>query len=1021
MNDPRGSVWRKWDLHIHTPASFHWNGTKLANQPAEVANAVIDEVIDKIENCDIAAFGIMDYWTFDGYWAIKDRLSSSGRQIAKAIFPGMELRIEAPVDFRLNIHVILSDTLTKQELRDFKSALRIGVIDRPLSNESLISFARTLDASKARVHGFKEADLNSEERLLLLGSMTAKITRESLRIAAKQIPSDACLIIMPYDTSDGLSDLNWHDHPYDDNYFMQSADIFETRDAKNVDLFLGRETDSNSKFLSNFIKTMGGRPKPAISGSDAHKIEDYGAYPSDRITWIKADTTFPGLRQVVNEPRERSFIGLVPPKLEQVQDNKTKFIRSIDIRRTEGATITETWFNNTIPINPDLIAIIGNKGKGKSALADTIGLLCNTKQHRDLSFLSDKGFRQAKNNKAKHFEATVTWESGTTVTKGLDAVVDETQPELVKYIPQNFLETICTQLGRIEESDFDRELKKVIFSHVVSADRLGKESLDALIAYRTSEATARIRLLKGELLKINEELVAMEDMVTEEHRQEIANRYAQKQAELAAHISAIPIIVPTPENDSLKQQESAEIAKLVDGAKDELAKVEKWIFEATEEQLRLARLVVTVDRVLARIENVKRAFDIFAAESEDDLVDLAIKLEDIVEISWNLTTLSKMRAALLEKKRSVDTRLDPANPAGHLSGKGAAQKRIASLQAQLDEPNKRYQAYLSAHKEWERKRDQLIGSDLSAGTIKFYESQLKDLDSIPDKVAACKKKRLAKSREIHAVIRQLAATYKELYAPVNEFIEHRPLAKDKFQLNFEVGIVDSGFLDAFFEIVSHGVVGTFCGTEEGRRALTGILSHHDFNTESGLDAFLQEMTDALETDMRPGGRPVRINDQIRKGKTRLGLYEMMFSLDYLRPRYALRMGDKELGQLSPGERGTLLLVFYLLVDKDDIPLLIDQPEENLDNQTVYELLVPCIKEAKRRRQVFIVTHNPNLAVVCDAEQVICADLDKKSNHQMRYISGAIENPAINKAIVDVLEGTMPAFDNRDSKYLLSST
>jgi hypothetical protein len=49
----------------------------------------------------------------------------------------------------------------------------------------------------------------------------------------------------------------------------------------------------------------------------------------------------------------------------------------------------------------------------------------------------------------------------------------------------------------------------------------------------------------------------------------------------------------------------------------------------------------------------------------------------------------------------------------------------------------------------------------------------------------------------------------------------------------------------------------------------------------------------------------------------------------------------------------------------------------LDNQTVYELLVPCIKEAKERRHIFIVTHNPNLAVVCDAKQIICVTLDKE--------------------------------------------
>ena len=79
--------------------------------------------------------------------------------------------------------------------------------------------------------------------------------------------------------------------------------------------------------------------------------------------------------------------------------------------------------------------------------------------------------------------------------------------------------------------------------------------------------------------------------------------------------------------------------------------------------------------------------------------------------------------------------------------------------------------------------------------------------------------------------------------------------------------------------------------------------------------------------------------------------------------------------------------------------------------------MPCVKEAKQKRQIIMVTHNPNLAVVCDAEQIICANLNKRNNYLMEYISGAIENPIINQAIVDILEGTKPAFDNRDSKYI----
>jgi len=1019
MNDPRGSIWRKWDLHIHTPASFHWNGgARFAQMTQAEREAALDQLIEKIVQSDVAAFGIMDYWTFDGYLAIRDRLAARKLVLPKAIFPGMELRIEAPVDFRLNIQVVLSDSLTKQQLQDFKTAIRIGAIDRPLSDESLVAFARKLDPSKAKVHGFDPPDLGDDNNnLLQLGSMTAKVTRESLFKALKQIPANTCLVIMPYDTSSGLRNLDWEKHPYDDIYFMQSAHIFETRDPDNVDLFLGRETDNNRKFLGNFLKTMGGKPKPAISGSDAHRIADYGAFPSDRITWIKADPTFEGLRQIVNEPRERSFIGLIPPKLDHVQKNKTKYINTIRLRRKPAATLAETWFDNTIPLNPDLVAIIGNKGKGKSALTDTIGLLSNTKQHADLTFLSERNFRQPRDNKAKHFQASLTWESGTEDSKGLDEAVDEQQPELVKYIPQNFLEKICTQLGRIEESDFDRELKKVIFSHVKIAERLGKASFEELIAYKTSEATAKIRILKQELHAINEEVVVLEDRSTPEHRQKIDNLFNVKQKELAVHENSKPAEVAKPENDPVTQKEIADVAAAIEVAKKELAECEKQILEATQEQGKIVHSIATVDRLLARLENLQRQLQTFSSESQADFASIGINEDAVLRVTLDMKPLLDKRGEFSGQKTELDAKLDPENAESLIQAKMKVQTTIDQLQEKLDESNKRFQAYQAALGEWEKKKRAIIGSDDATGSIKYFERLLQNLNAVPQQLTECRERRLSKAKEVHAVIRQLADTYRELYAPVNQFIEKRPLAKEKFQLNFEVGIVDTGFQEGFFETISHGVAGTFCGVEEGHKMLKGILSRHDFSTEGGVEAFLTEMIEVLENDKRPDGKRVRVSDQIRRGKSSLGLYDMMFSLDYLKPRYALRMGDKELHQLSPGERGTLLLVFYLLVDKDDIPLVIDQPEENLDNQTVYELLVPCIKEAKQRRQIFIVTHNPNLAVVCDAEQVVCAELDKKDNYRMNYLSGSIENPKINKAIVDVLEGTMPAFDNRESKYL----
>jgi hypothetical protein len=75
-----------------------------------------------------------------------------------------------------------------------------------------------------------------------------------------------------------------------------------------------------------------------------------------------------------------------------------------------------------------------------------------------------------------------------------------------------------------------------------------------------------------------------------------------------------------------------------------------------------------------------------------------------------------------------------------------------------------------------------------------------------------------------------------------------------------------------------------------------------------------------------------------------------------------------------------------------------------------------IKKAHERRQVFIVTHNPNLAVVCDADQVIYAKMNKASGNAITYKNGALENPSLSQYVTDVLEGTRWALGVRDAKY-----
>jgi predicted ATPase len=195
------------------------------------------------------------------------------------------------------------------------------------------------------------------------------------------------------------------------------------------------------------------------------------------------------------------------------------------------------------------------------------------------------------------------------------------------------------------------------------------------------------------------------------------------------------------------------------------------------------------------------------------------------------------------------------------------------------------------------------------------------------------------------------------------------------------------------------------------------LEDCDFNDPQQAIAFAEAIENHLCTDFRSSRKfQMQISSQLRKHTSVTDLYDFLWSFGYLIPEYSLKLDGKDLTQLSPGERGALLLVFYLLVDKSDKPIIVDQPEENLDNQTVYHLLIPVIRAVKKRRQIIMVTHNPNIAVVCDAEQVIHASIDRAQGNRITYTSGSIEDAVINKHVLDVLEGTRPAFDNRGGKY-----
>lgn len=170
-----------------------------------------------------------------------------------------------------------------------------------------------------------------------------------------------------------------------------------------------------------------------------------------------------------------------------------------------------------------------------------------------------------------------------------------------------------------------------------------------------------------------------------------------------------------------------------------------------------------------------------------------------------------------------------------------------------------------------------------------------------------------------------------------------------------------------------------------------------------------------------------LRNQLKSGFHPKDVAAWLFGVDHLDVSHSIHYEGRDLQLLSPGTKGIVLLILYLAVDRhDDRPLIVDQPDENLDNQSTYQILRRYFREAKRRRQIIIITHNPNLVVNTDAEQVIVAQSELRENGlpTITYTCGSLEaaepdgvmNTSIREAVCRIMEGGRDAFRQRESRY-----
>lgn len=1024
MNLPIGSIWRKWDLHVHTAASYEWSGgPSFRSLVGEARDNEIRRHLDAMQASDVAVFSIMDYWTFDGYKALRDFLRRHPEyEFTKTLLPGMELRCEAPADYRLNIHVLLSDELTTTELDDFKAKLRLPLVKRPLSDEALIELAEviTQDKLRASVQSYEKL-CRTQEGKLLVGSQVAEVSREDLYLALAGTKGRGFLLV-PWETYHGLADLK-QTHAAAVTDFMNSANIYETRKSKFIDLFQGRKNEFNQRFFEHFWRAIGEKPKATISGSDAHAPADYGRFrdeskEGERATWIKADPTFEGLRQAVCEPVERCYIGIMPPDLVRYRSAPTKYLTDVEAQKVAGSTLPERWFDFRLPLNPGMVAVIGNKGSGKSALADILGLLVDTDKGAHFSFLTAAKFCRPRENKAAHFQAKAGWLSGEKAERNLGTAPPRNGVPRARYIPQSYLEQVCNEIDLGPGSQFDKELKAVIFSHVPQAERLEKLTIDELISYKQTQAEGGLATLREELHSVNVGIAEWEDALSEASSQRMRATLALKESELAAHDVLRPVIPASPEADPTAQAQAQAEREVLQALREEIGGLDDELQAASTREREANNLLAKTAAAREIIAGLRQQHELAIKRISTVLDGTGIDATALVTLNVSEEPLAAAETSATEAVRRAREAQDLRNEGGPAAGRELKREALKQALDRLEGPTRAVEMAKKAESEWLTKRREILGDASTPGSVVALRAALDALATeAPKKLEVLQARRIEICRSILSALLDFGDWLRRLYAPVQKFAAAHSLITEHLKPEFDVRLYAGGFERAFFDFVSQGAAGSFYGVEDGSRALRQLVNSYQFGSAAEAEAFVSTVIDRLRRDHRQASRPaVSVPNQLKRGKSTVGFYDFLFGLDYLQPQYVLRLGGKEITQLSPGERGTLLLIFYLLVDQSDEPLIIDQPEENLDNRTVFRVVGACLREARRRRQIILVTHNPNLAVACDADQIIVADHLGAGDRSVVYVSGSIENPQINKMLLEVLEGTQPAFENRNQKY-----
>lgn len=909
----RGSEWRIWDLHVHTPFSLEHN------YKCNSEENIWDKYIDALEHLpsDIKVLGINDYLFIDGYRKVLEYKAQGRLQNIELILPVVEFRLAkfcGNEKFkRINFHIIFSNELTPDLIQQqFLNALTAHYT---LSSDCNQQWGGIVTRDSLEELGRKIINSVPEEKQNQYASpLKEGFNNLNLELSVIMSPLNNASHIFDGKYITAIGKTEWDDFKWDDNSIAEKKSIINEADivftaAEDIDKYKKSKKKLHEQQVNELL----------LDCSDAHCFSDETTI-KDRLgnckTWIKADTTFEGLKQILFEPDDRVRVQSTKPD----EKNIYQVIDSITLNE-------DGFWRGTIPLNPNLNTIVGGRSTGKSSLLKAIAA-----KHGNKGVDNDDFIRQHLNG------VSIRWQDGN----------DQLGRE-IEYFRQSYMHDIAFDSNKtnqiiediIKHKD-ETGLLKEYYEHLTELSKAISESVFSVFQMQKEIDLLKKSLSeKGKREGVNQQLNLLKAKVAD--LQKDAELTSEERLSLDVYINQV---LEKKKLISNAEQDLTIFEKLLSSTPFDSSYEEKWQFG-----------------------NI--SFGLNQSETYRLFSNLKVK----TETEWN-----KIVNEL--KDNTVKAKLQLTSEIQTITNSDIYKKGI-----RIFEGNK----------------------ELKDLNIKIQEEE-KTLTAIDEM-----QNRLDKTiQQQNNLILRIIDNHHSFKTSAEHVSESLSISYDGLDIHVSINFHKEEFRD-FLEnrLNQRGY--------ERQEYLQGLLNNYDNNNKINSSFFLKNL---LTGDVL-----------LKNGYDAQNVAVEFLSRNWYSLNYSITYQSDTFANMSEGKQAFVILKLLLDFSDKKCPILIDQPEDSLDNRAIYNELVAYIKRKKQERQIILVTHNSNVVVSADAENVIVAnqngtDTPNWGGLKFQYIHGALENTkskdetkteilpsqGIREHICDILEGGREAFEKREQKY-----